>query len=193
MATPRCEHCDGPMPLLSRPSLARFCSGRCRTAAHRARRRLPTEMTRRDRWVRRTPRKVPITCDGKAASSTDPATWCSYRDAVRSRAGVGLGFVLAGDGIACVDLDHCLIEGRVAPWAQAILDRFPATYVEVSPSGDGLHVFGLAEVGRGRRLRVDGGQVEVYDRGRYMTVTRERFGGCPAVLADISEAVASLL
>src|SRR5690606_42031046 len=111
MATPRCEHCGGPMPLLSRPSLARYCSGRCRTAAHRARRRVPSEMTSRDRWVRRSARKMPLTCDGKAASSTDPATWCSYRDAVRSRAGAGLGFVLAGEGIACVDLDHCL-DGR---------------------------------------------------------------------------------
>ena len=136
---------------------------------------------------------MPLTCDGKAASSTDPATWCSYRDAVRSRAGAGLGFVLAGEGIACVDLDHCLDGGRVAPWAQEILDRFPATYVEVSPSGGGLHIWGLATVGKGRRLRVDGGTVEVYDRGRYMTVTRERFGAAPARLADISEAIASLL
>ena len=193
MSTPMCEHCGGRMPLLSRPSLARFCSGRCRTAAHRARRRVPAEMTSRDRWVRRTARKVPVTCDGEVASSTDQATWCSYRDAVRSRTGVGLGFVLAGDGIACVDLDHCLTDGRVEPWAREILDRFPATYVEVSPSGDGLHVFGRATVARGRRIRVNGGQVEVYDRGRYMTVTRDRFGDSPSTLADISGAVASLL
>lgn len=180
------------MPILARRD-ARYCSGRCRVAAHRARRQVPAEMRSRDRWVRRTVKKVPMTTKGRAASSTDAATWCSYRDAVRSRAGVGVGFVLNGDGIACIDLDHCLSGGRVASWAQRILDRLPATYVEVSPSGDGLHVFGYALVGRGRRVRVDGGQAEIYDRGRYIAVTRDRLSGSPARLADISEVIASLI
>lgn len=180
------------MPVLAR-SHARFCSGRCRVAAHRARRQVPAEMRSRDRWVRRTVKKVPVTAKGRPASSTDSATWCSYRDALRSTAGAGVGFVLNGDGIACLDLDHCLVDGKPAAWAQRILDRVPATYVEVSPSGDGLHVFGFAKVGRGRRLRVDGGQVEVYDRGRYIAVTRERFNGSPSRLADISEVIASLI
>lgn len=150
-------------------------------------------MTSRERWVRRSPRKVPLTVEGRPASSTDPATWSGLRAAEASTAGVGLGFVLNGDGIACLDLDHCLVGGVVAPWAQRILDRVPVTYVEVSPSGDGLHVFGFAEVGRGRKLRVDGGSVEVYGRGRYICVTRERLPGSPARLADISEVVASLI
>lgn len=179
------------MPLLARRD-ARFCSGRCRVASHRARRALPREMTSRERWVRRDARKVPRTTTGRKASSTNPATWTTYRDAVKSRAGVGLGYVLAGDGIACLDLDHCLNDGQVAPWAQAILDQLPATYVEVSPSGDGLHVWGLATVGRGRKVRRPGGHVEVYDRGRYITITRRRFAGAPARLADISDVVASL-
>lgn len=191
---PRCEHCAGVMPVLSRPSLARFCSGRCRTAACRARRRLPSEMTSRDRWVRRSASKAPLTLRGRYASSTNPATWCSYRDAIRSRVGVGLGFVLDGDGIVCLDLDHCLDgEGRVAAWARRVLDRLPATYAEVSPSGDGLHVFGLADVGRGRHVRVDGGRVEVYGTGRYLTVTGRRFAGAPPRLADISAVVDSLM
>ena len=77
-------------------------------------------------------KKVPVTANGRPASSTDSATWCSYRDAVRSTAGAGVGFVLNGDGIACLDLDHCLVDGKPAAWAQRILDRVPATYVEVS-------------------------------------------------------------
>src|SRR5690348_7641329 len=133
MAALRCEKCDGPMPVLKRGH-ARFCSGRCRVAAHRAKRALPRELTSRDRWVRRSTRKMPLTTDGGAASSTDPSTWCSYGEAKASEAGTGLGFVLDGDGIVCVDLDHCVDDrGRVAVWAQEILDRFPATYVEVSP------------------------------------------------------------
>lgn len=192
MAERACEQCGGGMPLLARAH-ARFCGATCRVAAHRARRKIPTAMTSRRQWVRRTARKVPVTTTGKAASSTNVATWCSYRDAVRSKAGVGLGFVLAGDGIACLDLDHCLVGGEVAPWAQRILDRLPATYIEISPSGDGLHVWGRAIVGPGRRIRIGGGAVEVYDRGRYITVTRNRFPGSPARLADISEVIASLI
>jgi primase-polymerase (primpol)-like protein len=125
---------------------------------------------------------------GKAASSTNPRTWSSFDVAAASSVGDGLGFVLNGDGIACVDLDHCINGGVLEPWAQAILDRTPATYVEVSPSGTGLHIFGFATVGAGRNL----GGVEFYDRGRYMTVTGKRWGKSPRVLADISGLIASL-
>lgn len=154
---------------------------------------MPAELTSRARWVRRSSRKVPLTASGHAASSTDPATWCSYRDAARSDAGVGVGFVLNGDGVACIDLDHCLEGDRVAPWAQDILCRLPPTYVEVSPSGAGLHVFGFAAVGRGRHVKLEGGRAEVCDRGRFIAVTGDRFVGSPARLADISDAVASLI
>ena len=166
---------------------ARFCSGRCRVAAHRSR-RLPRALTARDRWVRHR-NKVPLRPDGRAASSTDAGSWSSFAAVESSLVGDGFGFVLAGEGIAAIDLDGCLVDGVVEPWAQAILDACAGTYVEVSPSGRGLHVFGLATVGRGRRL----GQVEVYDRGRYMTVTGDRFGAAPCRLADISAVVGSLI
>lgn len=191
MALPRCERCDEPLKARARAD-ARFCSTRCRVAAHRARRTIPREMTSRPRWVRRSPRKAPLTATGRAASSTDRRTWCSYRDAVRASAGIGLGFVLDGDGVVCLDLDHCLADGVVAPWAQAILDRLPATYVEVSPSGTGLHVFGYGRVQRGRRIRRGDVALELYGTGRYIAVSGRRHGNAPARLADISEAIASL-
>lgn len=175
-------------------SVARFCSTRCRVAAHRARKAVPTEMRAKTRWVRRSAGKAPLTAAGRAASSTDPRTWCSYAEAKASPAGVGLGFVLNGDGIVCVDLDHCVDEhGHLAGWAQQVLDRMPATYVEVSPSGTGLHVFGLGSVERGRLIRRGGVAVEVYGRGRYIGVTGHRYGDAPARLADVSEAIASLI
>ena len=172
---------------------ARFCSGRCRTAAHRARTRVPQELVARDRWVRRSHRKVPLTTASRAASSTDPATWCTYREARRSKVGAGLGFVLNGDGIVCIDLDHCLEAGAVAPWAQVILDKLPPTWVQVSASGRGLHVWGLADVRRGRNLRASGRTIEVYGDKRYLVITGRTFGDTPRRLADISEVVASLL
>lgn len=146
------------------------------------------ELTERRRWVRRTASKVPLRPGGRgAASSTDRRTWCSYGRAARSRVGVGLGYVLAaGDGIVCVDLDHCIAEdGTVAAWAQAVLDACPPTFVEVSPSGTGLHVWGRGEVGVGRRIRRGEVAIEAYDQGRYIAMG-SRVEGAPLVLGDLS-------
>ena len=44
-------------------------------------------------------------------------------------------------------------------------------------------------MGKGRRM----GQVEVYDRGRYMTVTGNRWRGSSRRLADISSLVSDLV
>lgn len=195
-----CERsgCGEPLPAAGRGPVPRFCSTRCRVAAHRARRAtgtaVPKELTARRRWVRRDERKAPRTTDGGFASVTAPATWTSYRTAQASAVGVGVGYVLAeGDGLVCVDLDHCLVDGELAPWARDILDRCPSTFVEVSPSGDGLHIWGRGQLERGRRIRRDGEAVEIYGHGRYVAVTGRRFEDCPAKLTDISEVIASLI
>nr|WP_272924239.1 bifunctional DNA primase/polymerase [Streptomyces sp. SID5789] len=175
---------------------ARFCEPKCRAAAHRARRSVPAELTARPRWVRRTARKVPLTVGGAVASSTDPATWSRYRDAARSSVGVGLGFVLDGDGIVVLDLDHCLDGDQVAPWAQAVLDAAAGAgcWVERSAGGEGLHVWGYGRLpgGAGRRLRLGAGTVEVYDRGRYIAVTGRTFDGAPCRLGDLSSTLSAL-
>lgn len=198
MANRVCERegCGAGLPAAGRGPVPRFCSTRCRVAAHRARRAqtaLPAELTERRRWVRRDESKAPRRTDGGYAKVSEPQTWTTHRDAAASSVGVGLGYVLAaGDGVVCVDLDHCVEDGNVAAWARELLDRCPATFVEVSASGTGLHIWGRGEVARGRRIRRDGAAVEVYGQGRYIAVTGERFEGCPVKLADLSEVVASL-
>ncbi|WP_030997490.1 DNA primase [Streptomyces sp. NRRL F-5630] len=192
-----CEHCEEPMPIMAR-SHARTCSPRCRKALSRAKARnpLPVELTTRDRWVRRSATKVPLTAAGMAASSTDPRTWSSYEDAAASTVGAGLGFVLSdGDDVVCVDLDHCLnpLTGRLAPWAAAIVRDAGTCYVEVSPSGDGLHIWGRANVRQGRRIRrPDGTAVEIYGTGRYIAMTGVRLHHSPRTLGDLTDVVGSL-
>src|SRR5690606_40768293 len=95
-----CGRCGTEVKVAGRGRTPRYCSTRCRVAAHRARPKLPAELTERARWVRHEDKR-PITPDGRAASSTDPSTWSTYREAARSQVGDGLGFVL-GDGIACL-------------------------------------------------------------------------------------------
>lgn len=163
---------------------AKFCSGRCRVAAHRARQpQLPREMTSRPNWVTHF-QKVPRVPFGTFARSNDPTTWRDYRTACNAAAlgnVDGIGFMFDGSGIAGIDLDDCLHDGVLDDWAADIVARCVGTYIEVSPSGRGLHIFGRATVGAGRRL----GQVEVYDRGRYFTVTGQRWVDAPSVLSDI--------
>ncbi|MCY0926206.1 bifunctional DNA primase/polymerase [Streptomyces sp. H27-H1] len=196
--TPRtCKHCAAPLPMMARQH-ARFCNTRCRSKAHRAAKSDPTphELKIRDRWIRRSATKVPLTVAGMAASSTDPRTWSTHTDAAASTVGVGLGFVLSDvDNIACIDLDHCLnpLTGRLAPWAAAIVRDAGTTYVEVSPSGDGLHIWGRANVRQGRRIRrPDGTAVEIYGTGRYIAMTGRRHGSSPSILADLSALVSKL-
>lgn len=173
---------------------ALYCSVRCRVAGNRKKARetgsFPAEMVSKPRFVRWDLRvrngretKVPLTVDGRAASSTDPATWASFEHAQRSVVGRGLGVVL-GDGLGCIDLDDALVDGVVAPWAQVVLDANPGTFVEVSQSGRGLHVFGFLPEGRGRNIR-DGRNIEWYSVGRYIALTGDRFGAAPLKLAPL--------
>lgn len=190
-----CSWCSSDLPRGARTD-ARFCSGACRVASHRSGRRstsVPVELRSRTRWVRWSNRKVPLTVAGRPASSTNPATWSSWAEVSNSDAGVGVGFVLNGDGIVCLDLDHCLVDGALTAWAQGVLDRCPATYVEVSPSGAGLHIWGRSELSSGRVVRVPGGSIEMYPSGRYITVTGCRYRASVSRLGDLSAVTSVLL
>lgn len=129
--------------------------------------KLPKVMAEHRRFVRFSASKVPPSVQGANASSTDPRTWVTLAEATASYRGVGVGFVLAGDGIG---LDHCVTDGTVAPWAQVILDANPATFPELSVSGTGLHVWGLLPAAPGGRIRDGDCNIEIYSTGRYVAL-----------------------
>lgn len=153
----------------------------------------------RDRWMRYrlVPRgekvtKEPTQVNGRRASSTASRTWASFAEAKASKVGAGMGYAL-GDGVGCVDLDGAIEGGVVKRWAREILDLCPATFVEVSQSGNGLHIFGLLPEGPGRNRRLSPTEgIEFYSTGRFMAVTGQRFGDSPARLADLGGLVAAL-
>lgn len=167
-----CEYCG--RSIVAKNAQARFCSDKCRNYSRRASKRdpIPAALTNRARWIRYSDpvRKIPLTVDGRAASSTNPTTWASYSEAKASNVGAGMGFVL-GDGIGGIDLDHCLINGKPNEVAARFLQTVPGNYIEISPSGDGLHIFGTAEAAVGSRKTIDGLHIERYSTGRYFTVT----------------------
>lgn len=117
-----------------------------------------------------------MTLFGGPASVVDPRTWTTYEKAAASTVGTGLGIVL-GDGLGCIDLDHCITDGRLAPWAKQVVDqhRDEAYLIERSMSGTGLHVFLPMAEARGRRIRDGEVNVEIYSRERYIAVTGQRW------------------
>ena len=190
MADRGCEWCGAGLNLARAD--ARTCSTRCRVAAQRAAKKaakraneaIPAELRALPRWVRWKSRrrgagftKSPLTLDGRNASSTDRGTWAAYAEVAASEVGDGMGFVLNGDGLACIDLDGVLEGDRLDPRAAALLAEVDPFHVERSPSGRGLHAWVRHGSPTGRRVytRPDGLRVEWYTDGRYMTVTGDRF------------------
>jgi hypothetical protein len=153
---------------------------------------IPAELRALRRWTRQD-HKRPIMTDGKPAWITDPTTWTNYAKAKASTLGDGLAFVLDGDGIAGLDLNHCVTDGVPTPAAQAILDLLPDTYAELSPSGHGLRLFCYANVAKGRRFSTHGVALQICGTGRFLTVTGNRLPDRPSVLADHDAVVRTLL
>lgn len=134
-------------------------------------------------WVAHTTGKVPTQPNGKAASVADPSTWVKYSNVAQLPR---VGYVLNG-AISVVDLDDCLDEaGAVSPVAAKLLSMLESdTYVEVSMSGKGLHIFGYGALPKGKVTVIDDQKVEAYSRGRYIAVTGEHHGTPVTTLSNI--------
>lgn len=153
---------------------------------------IPDELTARPQWVcwrhehrKGRPTKIPYTPGTQTrASSTDPATWRTFAQALADRSHSGIGYVFtADDPYTGIDLDDCLVNGVLKPWAEAILKTLPPTYTEVSPSEHGLKLWikgTLPDRSKHRRKIHDGdelvGEIEVYDTGRFFTATGDLYG-----------------
>lgn len=114
----------------------------------------------------------------RRGSSTDAATWCDFDTALKAaESGFvdGIGFAL-GDGFCGIDFDNCRdrVTGAIAPEVAIHIAKL-ATYAEVSPSGEGVKLIVQGVLPEGRRAC---GTVEMYDKGRYFTITGHRLEGC---------------
>lgn len=162
--------------------------------------RVPSELREHDRWVcwrfedrEGKPTKVPYDAvSGLRASTTDQTTWHGFETAVAAFEGggyEGVGFVFAeGGGFCGIDLDDCIGEdGVISDGALAIIARF-GSYSEISPSGRGVKIFirGIKPEGARSKVRTVPGTkaVEVYDHGRFFTVTGGHVEGTPIAVND---------
>ena len=140
------------------------------------------------------PKKVPINpLTGKGAMSNNPDTWTDYETAVKAANSfdyTGIGYMFSkDDDIVGVDIDHCYNAetNEFNDIAKAIIDKQP-TYVEFSPSGDGVHLYFKGVKPKGSSKNTENG-VEMYDSVRYFTVTERQL---PGSLDTISEGTDTL-
>jgi len=176
---------------------------------------IPAELTERPQWLvwryewkkdhqpGDKPTKVPYQARAalngrrRKAKSTEADTWATFAEALEAYqknpgtySGVGFA-VTEADQIAGVDLDNAVDPdtGELAEWAAHIVAEL-RTYAEVSPSGEGVRLFALGSLeGLDGRKR---GNVEMYDRGRYLTVTGAHLEGTPDTLEDRAAELASV-
>lgn len=127
--------------------------------------------------------KVPYSAhNGLGASSTNPKTWATFRKAllfhVDSDWTDGVGMVVTkDDAFVGIDLDHCVDAetGEIEPWARKVVDTVNS-YTEITPSGTGLRIFARGSLPpKGRKK----GDFEIYEDGRYLTVTGRHLEGTP--------------
>ena len=118
------------------------------------------------------------------AKVNDSSTWTDFATAERTartslRNCEGLTFVL-GEGYSCIDLDHCFNdEDKLSPMANELVKAFGNTYVERSMSGKGLHIFvkgDLRSRGRFGNTNNEHGDIEVYDEGKFISLTGNLYG-----------------
>lgn len=165
---------------------------------------VPTELAELRHWVawqweRRDGKwtKPPVSPHtGRAGNCNDPSTWGTFTDATawaRRHGLPGIGVQLTEDmGIVGVDLDKCRDPetGAIDEWALAIVRRLD-TFTQISPTGTGLRAFvggrspaWFLEQMTGERTGRKSGHIEVYHKGRYLTVTSGHLDGTPETIED---------
>jgi hypothetical protein len=173
---------------------------------------IPRELTDRPQWLcwrwsrpRERWSKVPVRSDTlRPASSTDPSTWGAFSEALNrylTDRVDGVGYALDGPPYCGFDLDDCFKGGELLPWAVEIVNALDS-YTERSVRGGGLRIiceaplpaYGDGVLVRKKRNRPEGGCVEAYDRGRFLTITGHALEGhdairaCPEAVAEVHRA-----
>lgn len=152
--------------------------------------------------------KIPYQPSGREARMDDPSTWSDFdNDVILDEYGYcghsilnrlttnadfdGIGFVFTKQtGLIGVDFDH-IKDPVTGEWnADEVRDALSLkSYTEISPSGDGLHV-----ICRGKKpsAACKAGNHEMYDSGRYFTVTGKMFPGCTPTISKSQNAINQL-
>lgn len=161
----------------------------------------PEELKNLKQWCLWNEKKVPISPTGKWIDTKNAADYSTLDECLSELAlgaGEGVGFIFVkGAGLIGIDLDDAFkSDGGLKTWALKILSQFPAAYVEISPSGSGLHIIVRGKKpGQNCRKKVVNkageviGEVEMYDGERYFTMTGRLYDPSLNQIADCQEGI----
>lgn len=113
--------------------------------------------------------KIPFSLiDRQGMGWNNPDRWLDFEEAKDKNH--PLGFVLKDeDHIICVDLDQAIVDGHLTAMAESIVESFTGTYMELSQSGEGIHIFCKGKL-LDNIIRPSEG-IEIYKNNRYIALT----------------------
>ena len=144
---------------------------------------IPEELKKLNQWVcAKEGSKVPMQANNPwPASSTNPATWASFEDAlwaVEHGYYDYIGFVFNDNGIVGIDIDDGYTpDGYVSQLASDIV-CLCGSYTEKSKSGRGFHIFVKGDIPFKGKNNLAG--VEIYKTARFFIMTGK-------VVADVKD------
>lgn len=132
--------------------------------------------------------KIPYSIvTGESGCWNKEENWATFDQAIENTE--LLGFVMKKeDGIVCIDLDDCYEDGNLKPFHKKIIEMFEGTYMELSQSGNGIHIFMKGSVPYNLNIRRLG--IEVYADNHYIALTGNSMAGPFArsnILLDMNE------
>lgn len=134
---------------------------------------------------------------GEVKNAHDPSMWTDAQTAINTAAqwgdGFGVGFVFTeADPFYFLDIDNCTEGGQWSALAVELCGRMAGAAVEVSQSGQGLHIIGSGRA-PDHRCKNTALKLEFYTSGRFVALTGTHAAGSaafdcshtlPALVAD---------
>lgn len=141
---------------------------------------VPDEMKKKNNWgywklmMNKDNKQTKVPINPKTlglARTNDENDWYDYNfcvDKIPKGKVNGLSFRFKKeDNIVFIDLDHCIVDGKLTDFAKNVCSRFKNTYQELSQSGSGIHIFCKGNIDKA----VHTDKIEMYDWGRYVAFT----------------------
>jgi len=114
--------------------------------------------------------KIPVGSSGTAIDPTDVTYHKSFEEALSLSPNVGFVFT-PNDPFFFIDLDDCLEDSGWSDAANRICASFEGCAIEVSNSGKGLHIFGVAPITLEHSCRCDDIGSDFYTESRFVALT----------------------
>lgn len=134
--------------------------------------------------------KLPVDANtGEPGKSNDESTWADFDTALEAiykyqLDGLGFYFKEPYFGIDLDDVGSEIDRYKKDDHDDNIVSEFiemMCSYAEISPSGNGIHIIAKGDLPKGGRRK---GKVEMYDTGRFFTMTNNHLGGYTHIADD---------